>query len=31
MYTKGYVRTSSADYDTSNTVDNYIHLTNNCL
>lgn len=31
MYRQGYMRTSSASYDTSNLVDNYIHLTNNCL
>eukprot|EP01017_Pseudomicrothorax_dubius_P029577 TRINITY_DN3604_c0_g1_i1.p1 TRINITY_DN3604_c0_g1~~TRINITY_DN3604_c0_g1_i1.p1 ORF type:complete len:720 (+),score=168.57 TRINITY_DN3604_c0_g1_i1:850-3009(+) len=30
MYKKGYLRTSSDDYDMSN-PNNYVHLTNNCL
>jgi hypothetical protein len=30
MYTEGYLRTSSDDYELSN-GNNYVHLTNNCL
>lgn len=31
VYREGYLRTSSAAYDTKNKNDLYIHLTNQCL
>jgi hypothetical protein len=31
FYDTGYLRTSSQDYTMDNLVDDYIHLTNNCL
>eukprot|EP00741_Cyanophora_paradoxa_P002202 tig00000555_g2134.t1 len=31
VYKEGYIRTSSAAYNTENTVDKYIHLTNNAV